>query len=106
MASLSSEPGLVWLPPRNVIAAPAGARRRSILAGDMAARRPPHTWEPADRHGLTRAFDQSTQGVDTPTSQFYAKNHVVHESYRMKITDDVTLAEREDTLAPAASRRN
>ena len=38
MASLSSEPGLVWLRPRNVIAARSGARRRSIVAGDIAVK--------------------------------------------------------------------
>src|SRR5674476_1312050 len=34
MASLSSEPGLVWLRPRNVSPALSTARRRSIVAGD------------------------------------------------------------------------
>jgi hypothetical protein len=37
---LSSDPGLVWLRPRNVIAARSGARRRSIVAGDMTTSAP------------------------------------------------------------------
>src|SRR5665647_1819579 len=40
IASLSSDPGLVWLRPRNVIAARSGASRRSIVAADIAVNAP------------------------------------------------------------------
>jgi len=37
---LSSDPGLVWLRPRNLIATRSGARRRSIVAADIAVNAP------------------------------------------------------------------
>gem|GEM_PF-5652494 len=39
MASLSSDPGLVWLRPRSVIAPRSAASRRSIVAGEIATSR-------------------------------------------------------------------
>jgi len=40
MASLSSEPGLVWERPRTTILARSGPSRRSIVAGDIATSSP------------------------------------------------------------------
>ena len=37
-------------------------------------------------HSYADLSDESTRGVDTPTSQFYAINHVIHEIYLIKIT--------------------